>query len=191
MTTATRLGRSERRQSILDGATAAFAERGYSATSMSAIADAAGITPLIIYRHFDSKEELYRAALQSVRDELIASGALRPSSRGTGLDVGVALVAARRDPAGFRLLWRHASREPDFSATPNEVRDLAVASLRDALAERVPEADLLDWAARAAVAYVVEAILIWLEHGRPERDADFVKATEAALRAGVRTWSTG
>lgn len=49
----------------------------------------------------------------------------------------------------------------------------------------------LDWAAAAVVGYQVEAVVTWLEHGRPEEDARFVKATRAALRAGVRAWSTG
>ena len=64
------LPRAERQESILHGAAAAFARTGYAATSMEDIAAASGITKLIVYRHFDSKEELYRAVLQRVFDRL-------------------------------------------------------------------------------------------------------------------------
>src|SRR5215207_9673102 len=62
------LRRDERRAAILHGAAAAFAGQGYAATSMEDVAEACGVTKLIVYRHFDGKEELYRAILQRVFD---------------------------------------------------------------------------------------------------------------------------
>ena len=47
------------RQSILDAASKLISERGYQATSMSAIASMAGITPGNIYRYYKSKFELF------------------------------------------------------------------------------------------------------------------------------------
>jgi hypothetical protein len=37
--------------------------------------------------------------------------------------------------------------------------------------------------------YVLYPVLNWLEFGDPQRDALFVKATNAAMRAGVKVWS--
>ena len=59
-----------RRAAILRAAAAAFAERGFADTSMDDVAAAAGITRLIVYRHFPSKEALYVAVLEGVRDRL-------------------------------------------------------------------------------------------------------------------------
>ena len=59
-----RLPREQRRQAILAGATQAFARAGFAATSMSDVASASGITQLIVYRHFESKADLYRAVLE-------------------------------------------------------------------------------------------------------------------------------
>ena len=43
---------------------------GFADTSMEDVAAACGVTKLIVYRHFGSKEELYREILQQVFDDL-------------------------------------------------------------------------------------------------------------------------
>src|SRR6266496_1646003 len=58
-----RLRRAERREQILDAATRAFARAGFAATSLDDVAAEAGITRVILYRHFESKAEMYRAVL--------------------------------------------------------------------------------------------------------------------------------
>ena len=183
-----RMPRDERRQSILDGATHAFAQAGFAATSMPEIAKASGITPIIVYRHFDSKEDLYRATLERVCSRLTAELEAGQESGGFGIGAGSILSAARQDPDGFTLLWRHAAREPLFSAYAKELREWAVGAAQHSMDDRVP-AEALQWAAHAVVGYLVEAVLNWLEFGDPERDALFVKATNAAMRAGVKVWS--
>ena len=55
-----------RRLAVLQAAAEAFAHAGYAATSMDEIAATAKITKLIVYRHFPSKESLYRAVLEQV-----------------------------------------------------------------------------------------------------------------------------
>ena len=65
-----RLPRAERREVILRSAAQLFGRRGYAAASMEDIAAAAGVTKLILYRHFASKADLYRAVLQRVADQL-------------------------------------------------------------------------------------------------------------------------
>src|SRR3954468_13952545 len=69
-TTRRLMQRDERQAQILTAAAAAFARTGFAATSMDDVAAEAGITRLIVYRHFDSKEDLYRAVLDEVRDRL-------------------------------------------------------------------------------------------------------------------------
>jgi hypothetical protein len=105
-----------------------------------------------------------------------------------GVDVAELLQAARADADGFRVLWRHAAREPEFRAVADRCRAAAVVCARAALAEWTPR-DALDWAAPAVVGYELEAILTWIEFGRPADDARFVRATRASLAAGVRAWA--
>ncbi|MCC6158134.1 MAG: TetR/AcrR family transcriptional regulator [Deltaproteobacteria bacterium] len=48
------------RTAILEAAERLFAERGFSATSMSDIADASGVTKSLIHHHFQSKRKLWQ-----------------------------------------------------------------------------------------------------------------------------------
>src|SRR5438132_8543304 len=63
-----RLKAPQRREQLISVATKLFAERGYEATTTAAIAEAAGVTEPILYRHFDSKQELFVAIVRSVSE---------------------------------------------------------------------------------------------------------------------------
>ena len=121
------LPRAERRAAILHGAARAFASTGFVDTSMEDVATACGVTKLIVYRHFGSKEELYREILQQVFDHL---GRGAPQRAGPadpdGLGPRTLLTVAREDPAAFTLLWRHAAHEPQFAAYAAELRSVSV-----------------------------------------------------------------
>jgi AcrR family transcriptional regulator len=179
------LPRAQRQAAILGGAAEAFARAGYAGTSMEDIAAASGITKLIVYRHFDSKETLYRAVLQRVFDRLAEEFLAAYSQRAGSIGARTLLTVAREDPAGFELLWRHAAREPEFAAYARELRDRAVDASRALLAGRV-DPSLHEWAAQTVFSYLVEATLNWLEFGNSARDDEFVELTTAAARAAVQ-----
>jgi AcrR family transcriptional regulator len=63
---------SERREQILGIAAQLIARRGYSATTVRDIADAAGILSGSLYHHFASKEEILQEILRSFMTGLIA-----------------------------------------------------------------------------------------------------------------------
>ena len=60
------LQREERRGQILDAALTVFSQKGYHATNVSDVAAQAGVSQGTIYWYFDSKEELFTAAMLSV-----------------------------------------------------------------------------------------------------------------------------
>ena len=64
ITTRKRISAPERRQTILVAARKLFAERGFEGAKTSRIAAAAGISEALLYRHFPSKEALYRSVLR-------------------------------------------------------------------------------------------------------------------------------
>src|SRR4029079_4457111 len=65
-----RVPRKVREQQMLEVAERAFAERGYHAASVDAIAEAAGISKPMVYAYFGSKEGLYRACMSAARERL-------------------------------------------------------------------------------------------------------------------------
>lgn len=66
-----RLTADARRTQILDVAVDVFGQGGYYGASMNDIADAAGVTKPVLYQHFDSKSDLYRALIDDVGDRMI------------------------------------------------------------------------------------------------------------------------
>ena len=55
----------ERRAQILQTAVSLFSQRGFSGTTTKEIARAAGVSEAIIFRHFGSKDELWKAILDA------------------------------------------------------------------------------------------------------------------------------
>jgi AcrR family transcriptional regulator len=68
-----RLKAPQRREQLIEVATRIFAKWGYNAATTAAIAEAAGVTEPILYRHFASKQEMFVAitramSVQTLRD---------------------------------------------------------------------------------------------------------------------------
>lgn len=185
------LDRAARRETILKGAAAAFADKGYAATSMEDVAAAAGITKLIVYRHFSSKEELYDAVLEGVSErgrEVFIAG-LQAGRPGSGA-VRALLTVAREDPASFTLLWRHAIREPQFAEHAGSIRQRGVRAAEALLASTgVGAGRERRWAAETIMSYLVASVLHWLEEGGAEDDEAFVDRVTRSLPAMIRAWA--
>lgn len=183
-----RLPRDARRETILRAAADVIGRRGYAAASMDEVAAAAGVTKLILYRHFASKAELHRATLKRIAGQVCDGFAAGLEEGGFGVGTRSLLTVARAEPVAFRLFWRQADHPPEFARDAATLRRRAIAAARLRLGDRVPKASR-EWAAHALVGYLVEAVLNWLAFGDPARDEQFVRATDKALRAGVRAWT--
>jgi AcrR family transcriptional regulator len=61
---ATRLDSDERRKAIVTAAVPLFARRGFAGTTTKELAEAAGISEALLFRHFPSKKHLYGEILQ-------------------------------------------------------------------------------------------------------------------------------
>ena len=64
-----RLSGEERRESILRAVGAVFAENGFRGTTTRALADSAGVSEALLFKHFPSKEALYAAVQASFTGE--------------------------------------------------------------------------------------------------------------------------
>jgi AcrR family transcriptional regulator len=61
---ATRLDSDERRKAIVTAAVPLFARKGFTGTTTKELAEAAGISEALLFRHFPSKKHLYGEILQ-------------------------------------------------------------------------------------------------------------------------------
>jgi TetR/AcrR family transcriptional regulator len=66
-----RLPARERKAQIVAAAREVFIEQGLKGTRTREIADRAGITEAYLYRHFHSKEELHKLAIEAPLEELV------------------------------------------------------------------------------------------------------------------------
>jgi AcrR family transcriptional regulator len=162
-----RLRRPQRREQILTAATEAFARSGFAATSLDDIAAQAGITRVLLYRHFDSKTDLYQAVLDRMCARLEAH-VDQPVGGFTDASIDGLLEAAVESPAGFRLLFQHALRELEFKERIEKFRADITAAAYLQLAPVVPDEALARWAAQLAPVVAIEAIIAWLDAGQPD-----------------------
>src|SRR3954447_15313241 len=70
---ATRMRSVDRRELILEAATAVFGERGYVGTTTDAVARAAGVSQPYVVRMFGTKEALFLEVLHRALDKLMAA----------------------------------------------------------------------------------------------------------------------
>lgn len=123
-------GRGARRGQILDAARREFARRGYEATTVRDVAQAAEIRPSSLYRHFASKQEILDAIIERYSRLLRAGFEAVVAAPGDALErldalMGLMAAAAGRFRAEFAILkdwWRAldpgvADSPPDDNAT--------------------------------------------------------------------------
>jgi AcrR family transcriptional regulator len=158
--------RAQRREQILGAATRAFARGGFANTGLDAIAAEAGVTPVILYRHFASKADLYREVLESAQNRL---------REATGTDdfddatLPALVRAAAADPDAFRLLYRYAAREPEFREMADTLFESSTEIARRHLAG-IADDRWQSWAARLLPAMTIDAVIAWLDAGQPDPD---------------------
>jgi AcrR family transcriptional regulator len=181
-----RLPRAQRREQILAAATKAFARNGFTATGLDDIAAEAGVTRVILYRHFDSKTDLYRAALNRFC-AVLSDHVAEPVGGFTDASIDGLLKAAIAEPAGFRLLFVHAAREPEFKALAEQFRSDVTEASHLQISRIVEDAAWARWAAQLAPAAAIEAIIAWLDAGQPDPDltADRVRHVIAGVIAAA------
>ena len=126
---AKRLPADKRRQQLLEVALSQFAARGFSATTMDDIAEAAGVTKPLLYQHFASKRALYLELADAVAQSLLeAIGKAAAEAEGPrqqvegGLAAYFDLVVSHAD--AFRLLFgSEAPDDPELSAAVRRVEE--------------------------------------------------------------------
>ena len=129
---ATGTGGSGRRADVVQLAGELFAQKGYRATTVREIADAAGILSGSLYHHFDSKESIgdeilsgfinevlanYRAAVDSAPDPRAALEQIVRSTSRTLSQHRAALTMLQND-------WNYFATQPRFAYLPKALREI-------------------------------------------------------------------
>ena len=147
------------------------------------LADETGVTKMIIYRHFDTKADVYRSVLDTVAAELNTA----VEAAGPWPDTISAIVEfAHEDPDGYALLFQHAAREPEFQDYTDAASAATLADAHHQLSAYVPDPARRDWAARLLPKLVNEVVLTWLAAGQPGDVASTTQTIRTMTGAAVR-----
>jgi TetR/AcrR family transcriptional regulator len=130
--TASRLPAAERRAAVLECACRVFSTRSYRGTTTAEIAKEAGVTEPILYRHFESKRNLYLACLETcwqrmraLWEERIAS---EPDPRLWIATMGRAFIESQEKEPVTSALWIQALAE---ARDDPEIRRFMRSHMRD------------------------------------------------------------
>jgi len=171
-----RLPRAQREEQVLAVAYASFAAGGYDGSSMSAIADAAGVTKPILYSHFESKDGLYTACADQLVEPMLerVEHAARAAETPDG-QLWAGILAQLEFIAEHRAEWRVYVRD---AATRGGTPGIALAQGRRRVTALL--ADLIELASETAGAPPPPEM---------ERDA-FAHALQGAVEQVASWWET-
>jgi TetR/AcrR family transcriptional regulator len=114
-----RMAGEERRQQILGVAVRLFSQRGFRGTTTKEIAQAAGISEAMVFRHFATKDELYAAILdykacaEGLGDpcEVVADAVQRKDDRAVFETLALTALQHHEHDTEFMRLLLHAALE--------------------------------------------------------------------------------
>lgn len=168
---------AQRRALIEQAAARLFAERGFERTTVEQICRAAGVSKPMLYRHFESKQELQMRLMERRRDELAAAPLGRfLETEGPVQERLAAMIDAwfehvEQNPETSRLLFQDASGDQSVAELQRELRRRQraadVAMLRE-FGPPLPERELepLGEIIRGSLTALA---LWWLDHPEVER----------------------
>jgi AcrR family transcriptional regulator len=172
-TEARRLSAEDRRRQIVHAAIELFARKGFDGTTTREIAQAAGVSEAVIFRHFPTKHDLYRAIIdhkmkecqRSFREELRQAMAHRDDRMVFTRLAEEILRIYREDPDFTRLMFFSALEGHELSRLVYETHvaqmfEELVAYVRRRVRERAFRAVNPRVAARAFVGMVAHHALV-------------------------------
>jgi AcrR family transcriptional regulator len=179
--------RAETQRAIQAHAVRLFTERGYDATTVNDVADAAGVSPMTVYRHFPTKEDLVLVDQhgQLLAERVAASSAAQPLIRRIG-NALVESAATLTDGADEQFLLARLQLMISTPALRAKHLDNFYAlqqAIVGALEVTDPDADFhAHAAASACLAAMHTALVRWAEDdGRTDLPDLIAKALTAAF----------
>jgi len=190
-----RLPADRRRQQLLDVSLTLFAERGFNATTMDDIAEAAGVTKPLLYQHFVSKRALYLELVESVAVTMLeavgkaVAAAESPRQQVEGGFAAYFDLVVTHEHAFQLLFGSNVPNDPELSRAVRHVED-RLAEAIDVLIDAGLDEDHRLLLAYAMVGMAEGASRHFLATRDPDRgDPDGSEALRLARRLGDMAWA--
>ena len=171
-----------RRELIEQAASELFAERGYHGASIDEIARRSGVSPPVVYDHFDSKLALHRhlvdrhyAVLRQVWRDNLPGDEPQEERIARSFDAWFAYIESH--PFAARMLFRDTTGDPEVEAGRREVAAQSREAIRPLMGEEPGteniaggDVESLDMAWEVVRAVLQGLALWWLEHPQVPRE---------------------
>jgi AcrR family transcriptional regulator len=195
--------REERRKQILDAALTVFLGKGFHATNVSDVAAEAGVSQGTIYWYFESKDELFHAALMSAFMDFGEGTLAALTECSTATDKMLALAESMEGLANmaeglfmlFLGYWSSSERREESAQIwidlLVEYKDVVVAIMEEGIAKgefKPIDAEALGWALLAAYDGLAAYAVIMPDLDLKRVSRAFIKALMTGLlRDGQET----
>jgi AcrR family transcriptional regulator len=178
-----RMTAEARRELIEQAASELFAERGYHGASIDEIARRSGVSPPVVYDHFDSKLALHRhlidrhyAELRQVWRDNLPGDEPQQERIARSFDAWFAYIESH--PFAARMLFRDTTGDPDVEAGRREVAAQSREAIRPLMGEEPGteniagggDVESLDMAWEVVRAVLQGLALWWSEHPQVPRE---------------------
>jgi AcrR family transcriptional regulator len=180
------LHRQARTDEFLEKAAEGFFKLGLRDATMHDIAGHVGVSKVVLYRYFSSKEELVDSILSQMSKKLVAMDSLPWG--GYKLAIHRSLETARENLPAYLLLIRDARFDPVYS----HYREITLKSVSDRLTNLFLKyelsTDMARLSAEGITAFIVDSLVNWLVSGSIENDEQFEKWAAEGIHALDSQW---
>ena len=184
--------RAETTRALVATARDLFAEKGYPNVSLAEVVTRAGVSKGALYHYFESKDDLFRAVLAQVHEEVAHHvGEVDDADRWTRLIRGCrTFLAAATDVRHRRIMLVDAPAVLGWAAWRELDATTSMRHLAELLQELVDEGTIVDQPVEP-LAHLLSGAMneaaLWLAaSARPDHDLDQVMAGLTNLLTGLR-----
>ncbi|HEX5357375.1 MAG TPA: TetR/AcrR family transcriptional regulator [Aquabacterium sp.] len=184
-----RLEPDARRAHLLAVGASVFGSKAYDEVQIDQIAQQAGVSRGLLYHYFPSKRAFFAAIVQGGYDEILK--ATRPDPKLSPADQLQAGLEAYLDyvqshPHMYRAIFRSAaSLEQTVQEVVNRNLDLQARRILKSFGGSSTPHSLPYLAVRAWLAFLIQAVLDWLDHGARGKRQHLIDICVGALRGAT------
>lgn len=193
-----RLNNKERRAQIIDAALNVFAREGFNGAKIKKIAGEAGASEALIYRHFKTKEDLYRTALgehldvHSMSVDCKAAMANRDDYGVFGAFASHVLDFYRRDSRSIRLILFSALEGSPITGAFHTIKEkTTIELLADYIKQRIKEAAFKKANAHLVSQLFIESIVMFIVDREASLTTPPISPDEEAVDTMVKIFVDG
>jgi AcrR family transcriptional regulator len=168
----------ERRHLLMDAAAEVIARQGLRSTTMDDISASLGMTKIVLYRTFGSKDQLIVSILERVTEAFLSIDSLHIEKYGDRLHRY--LEVSRKYENSMRILLLQSPYDEKYNKQYKKLSRQLVKRTMERVERRQKagktECSLdVKFVSESIVSFVLDSISRWLKHGKRNQDNEFVQ----------------